>query len=284
MSCYLCKSKNYLKRSGSVRDSLNLDILECSDCGLVYLSSLSHIKEGHYEESGMHNSEINIEKWLQECKKDDNRRYEFVKDKVVDKALLDFGCGAGGFIEIVKQYTRKVSGVELEKSLQTSFKKRNLNVFANLLEVQKEGLKYDLITAFHVIEHLQNPKRVLKDLSSLLEENGEMIVEVPNSDDALLTLYENIDFQNFSYWSQHLFLFNENTMTELIKQSGLRLNWIRHIQRYPLSNHLYWMAKGHPGGHKKWSYLDSDELNFEYEKQLANIGKTDSIIAGISKF
>ena len=283
MSCYLCNSEKYLKRSGSVRDSFNIDILECSNCGLVYLSSLSHIKEGHYEGSGMHTAEIKIEKWLQECKEDDNRRYEFVKDKVVDKALLDFGCGAGGFMEIVKQYARKVSGVELEKALQPSFKKRKLKVFPNLLEVQKEGFKYDLITVFHVVEHLQNPKKVLEELSSVLEENGEMIVEVPNSDDALLTLYENDAFQNFSYWSQHLFLFNEKTMTELVKQAGLKLNWIRHVQRYPLSNHLYWMAKGKPGGQKIWSYLDSNELNLEYERQLANIGKTDTIIAGVSK-
>ena len=45
--------------------------------------------------------EIKIEKWLQECKEDDNLRYEFVKGKIANKTLLDFGCGAGGFIEIV---------------------------------------------------------------------------------------------------------------------------------------------------------------------------------------
>ena len=283
MSCYLCNSKNYFKRSGSVRDDSNIDILECSVCGLVYLSSLSHIKEGHYEESGMHSAELKIEKWLQESKEDDNRRYEFVKGKIANKTLLDFGCGAGGFIEIVKQYAKKVSGIELEKALQPSFKKRGLKVFPNMLEAQKEGLKYDLITAFHVVEHLHNPKRVLKELSKLLNEEGEMIIEVPNSDDVLLTLYENNGFQNFSYWSHHLFLFNEKTMTELVKKAGLKLNWIKHIQRYPLSNHLYWMAKGKPGGHKNWSYLDSNELNFEYERQLANICKTDTIIAGVSK-
>ena len=283
MSCYLCNSENYFKRSGSVRDDSNIDILECSVCGLVYLSSLSHIKEGHYEESGMHSVELKIEKWLQECKEDDNRRYEFVKGKIANKTLLDFGCGAGGFIEIVKLYAKKVSGIELEKALQPSFKKRGLKVFPNILKAQKEGLQYDLITAFHVVEHLQNPKRVLKELSKLLNEEGEMIIEVPNSDDVLLTLYENNGFQNFSYWSQHLFLFNEKTMTELVKQAGLKLNWIRHIQRYPLSNHLYWMAKGKPGGHKNWSYLDSNELNLEYERKLANIGKTDTIIAGVSK-
>jgi hypothetical protein len=58
MSCYLCKSDQYSQRAGSVRDNSNIDILECSDCGLVYLSSLNHIQDGHYEESGMHGDEV----------------------------------------------------------------------------------------------------------------------------------------------------------------------------------------------------------------------------------
>ena len=150
-------------------------------------------------------------------------------------------------------------------------------------EAQKQSKKYGIITAFHVVEHLKNPKEILKDLSQLLTENGEMIVDVPNSDDALLTLYESNDFQNFTYWSQHLFLFNEKTMTELIKQAGLKFNWIKYVQRYPLSNHLYWLAKGKPGGHQVFGCLNNDKLDQEYEHQLAAISKTDTIIVGISK-
>ena len=72
-------------------------------------------------------------------------------------------------------------------------------------------------------------------------------------------------------------------MTELIKQADLKLNWIKHVQRYPLSNHLYWLAKGKSNGHQKWNFLDNSKLNAEYENQLALIGKTDTIIVGVSK-
>jgi 2-polyprenyl-3-methyl-5-hydroxy-6-metoxy-1,4-benzoquinol methylase len=252
MSCYLCKSEKYNKRTGNVRDNSNIDILECSDCGLVYLSSLEHIQDGHYEESGMHEDEmLNIDNWLKVTEFDDKRRYDFVKEKIVNKNILDFGCGAGGFLDLAKKSASSVSGIELEKALQPSFRQRNLNVFENLSKAQEENKKYDVITAFHVVEHLKSPMETLKELSQLLLEGGRMIVEVPNSDDALLTLYENKAFQNFTYWSQHLFLFNEKTMTELVKKAGLKLNWIKHVQRYPLSNNLYWLAKGEPGGHQK---------------------------------
>ncbi len=155
MSCYLCKSDKYSKRPGSVRDNPNIDILECSDCGLVYLSSLNHIKDGHYEESGMHDGEApDIDNWLKETKLDDKRRYDFVKEKIANKNVLDFGCGVGGFLGMAKQSARNVSGVELERVLQPSFQERSLNVFSNLKELQEQSEKYDIITAFHVVEHL----------------------------------------------------------------------------------------------------------------------------------
>ncbi len=281
MSCYLCQNDKYTTRPGSVRDNKDINILECDNCGLVFLSSFNHIKKSHYEDSGMHDREaLDIDKWLESTEEDDKRRYQFVKEKITNKAVLDFGCGIGGFLNLVKNSASKADGVELEKALQSSFKQRKLNVFSNLSLVRG---KYDVITAFHVVEHLEKPKEILKQLSKFLTEDGEMIIEVPNSNDALLTLYENKPFQNFTYWSQHLFLFNEKTITELVKQAGLKLNWIKHIQRYSLSNHLYWLAKGKPGGHKVWDFMNNNKLDKEYEGQLAYIGKTDTIIVGISK-
>ena len=283
MGCYLCKSDDYFKRPGTVRDNPQINILECSGCGLVYLSSFEHIQDKHYEESGMHVGEIpEINSWLQATELDDRRRYEFVKDIIFDKNILDFGCGVGGFLGIAKSIVKTASGIELESALQSSFLKRNLNVYPSLEVANKENKKYQIITAFHVIEHLKNPKKILKNLADLLDENGEIIIEVPNSDDALLTLYESKDFQNFTYWSQHLFLFNSKTLTELFKQAGLKINWLKHIQRYQLSNHLYWLSKGASCGQKYWQFLDNNRLALEYERQLASIGKTDTLIASVS--
>jgi hypothetical protein len=43
------------------------------------------------------------------------------------------------------------------------------------------------------------------------------------------------------------------------------------------------LANGKPGGHQKWNFLNNKRLNSNYEAQLAAIGKTDTIIIGISK-
>lgn len=281
--CYLCCSEKYIIRPGSVRDNADIKILECGVCGLVYLSSQSHIEEGHYENSGMHDGEEpDIGAWLKEAQTDDERRYQLLKEQMTNKSILDFGCGIAGFLDRAKKTAATVAGIELEFALQPSFQTRGLTVFTSLNAVKENEQKWDLITAFHVVEHLPDPVGVLKELSSLLSEEGEMIIEVPSSDDVLLTFYENQPFQNFTYWSQHLFLFNANTIRSLVKKAGLKLNWVKHVQRYPLANHLYWLAKGKPGGHMKWGFINTDGLNEQYEKQLAALGLTDTIMVNIS--
>ena len=101
-----------------------------------------------------------------------------------------------------------VTGLEQEEALKESFSDRQLNVFSDIMDIPRSK-KYDIITAFHVIEHLSDPVSTLIELSKLLKNNGEIIIEVPSSDDALLTLYECDAFSNFTYLSQHLFLFNK---------------------------------------------------------------------------
>jgi hypothetical protein len=117
----------------------------------------------------------------------------------------------------------------------------------------------------------------------LLGERGELIIEVPSSNDALLTLYESVEFSRFTYWSNHLYLFNHYTLQKLVQKSHLKLNWIKQIQRYPLSNHLHWLSKGRPAGHKVWSFLDNESLTKEYEFALASAGFCDTIIASVSQ-
>ncbi len=58
---------------------------------------------------------------------------------------------------------------------------------------------------------------------------------------------------------------------------------MRQVQRYPLENHLYWLSQGKPGGHFRWSFMESDALNRQYGAMLANLGVADTIICGLSK-
>ena len=281
-ACYLCGGLSHVERCGQVRDNLALKVLECRSCGLVFLSSVDHISFEHYEQSGMHDSDtFAVEDWVRESDADDSRRFEFLRASLPEKRLLDFGCGAGGFLSKAQGLASHLVGVEPESRLSDYFRRCGLHVFSSLEAIVTTTEKFDLITAFHVVEHLPDPRETLRQLSKLTP-TGELIIEVPSSDDALLTLYECDAFTRFTYWSQHLFLFNPRTLEDLIRQAGLKLNWLKQVQRYPLSNHLYWLATGNPGGHKRWAALDSAVLHEIYSAQLGALGKCDTLLASIS--
>ncbi len=253
-TCYLCGNKEFNKREGMVRDNPELEILQCSNCGLVFLSSFGHINNGFYESSAMHEENDSIESWLNETAWDDERRFNYLRRVLENKYVLDFGCGNGGFMLRAKEIASLIEGVEIETRLEEHFQKNGLCVYKTIDEINRE---YDIITAFHVLEHIKDPIELLKKLASKLKGNGQIIIEVPNADDALLSLYKSKAFSEFTYWSCHLFLFNNETLKLLIKKAGLRVQYIKQIQRYPLSNHLYWLSFGKPGGHQKWGFLDS---------------------------
>ena len=119
INCYLCNSTTSTTLKGQVRDVPDLKIQECTDCGLVTLSSLEHIQPGFYEDSGMHGAEpIPIDDWLKETDWDDQRRFDMVKALLPNKELLDFGCGAGGFLNKARQLAKSVAGIELELRVQ----------------------------------------------------------------------------------------------------------------------------------------------------------------------
>jgi 2-polyprenyl-3-methyl-5-hydroxy-6-metoxy-1,4-benzoquinol methylase len=281
MTCYLCGSSDYKKRAGSVRDNDKLEILECNDCGLVFLSSCEHIDENYYEESNM-SEDLNVKEWLNETIVDDERRFEFVKEMILNKDIADFGSGAGGFLMRAKELAKSVVGIELDSKIKEHYKQNRITHTADIETIEDDSL--DVITAFHVVEHLSQPREILKALVRKLKKGGKLIIEVPNSDDALLSIYKNEAFSNFTYWSPHLFLYNAKTLNLLCKPLHVNIDFTKYIQRYSLANHLYWLSNDKPGGHQKWGgFIDSPELSRAYEAQLASIGATDTVIAHLTK-
>jgi 2-polyprenyl-3-methyl-5-hydroxy-6-metoxy-1,4-benzoquinol methylase len=198
-----------------------------------------------------------------------------LKPLLANKRVLDFGCGAGGFLNKAQELAGNVAGIELERRVRDYWEGK-IKIYPDFESAHGE---YDLITSFHVVEHLKDPREILKTLANMLAGDGRMVIEVPSSEDAFLTLYDSAAFQRFTYWSQHLFLFNTKTLLKLAEQAGLRIVAIQQHQRYTLANHLYWLSQDKPGGHQKWSFLDNQDLKTAYASSLAAMGKCDTLIA-----
>lgn len=284
MKCILCGNEEFECIHRGTRDVSNINVMKCSSCGMVQLDNLQYNTDCNYSEGGMLKNtysvtsdevcDISWDMWLKETEQDDIRRYEALKEICRDKRILEFGCGNGGFLRRIKGVASDVVGVELMDEAREHIRGEKIEVFKYLDEVKE---KYDVICMFMVIEHLNNPDEILSKIYDVLVPGGMLIVETVNSDDALISKYLCENFMDFTYWSEHVILFNSATLEALIKRNGFNTNWNTQIQRYSLANHLYWLAEGKPGGHKKWTEFNEQVLNAAYSSKLIEMGIADTL-------
>ena len=143
-----------------------------------------------------------------------------------------------------------------------------------------DNCSVDVCFSFHVLEHLPDPIKTLSILKNKIVKGGKLVIEVPHANDFLLNNVSNKDFKQFTLWSQHLVLHTRESLLRFLQSAGFVKINIIGVQRYPLSNHLNWLANGNPGGHKSsLSLIDSKLLNVEYEKSLSRINATDTLLA-----
>lgn len=278
MRCYLCHGEKISQVHGRCRDSATTKVLRCAGCGLVFLDNIGKVSEEFYEKSGMYEFEpINRPKLMAEEKMDTDRRAALLRPLVAGKRLLDFGCGTGAVAAAVRNACSSVSVLELNRAHREGISKDwGIEAVRDLKELRGG---FDLITLFHVLEHLPDPVATLKELKALLNPGGSILVEVPHANDALIGLYGSEAFKEFTYWSLHLFLFTESTLKAVFEKAGLGNPQINFVQRYNLANHLRWLAEGKPGGHEAWKQLSSPGLDSAYAEKLAELKATDTLIA-----
>ena len=208
---------------------------------------------------------------------DDYRRVNQFSKKLKNKDILDFGCGWGGFLRNIKNY-KSLSGVELRKEC-TSFIKNNIQKIDISDNINSFDKKFDIITMFHVLEHIPYQTEILKVLKSKLKNKGKIIIEVPHAEDFLILQEELKEFKNFTFWSEHLILHTYKSLKSILLKSGFKNIKIQYYQRYNFSNHLGWFLKRKPGGHNFYKEIVSDKLNSSYCENLIKLGQTDTLIA-----
>lgn len=276
LKCPICFGTGILIHKGT-RDNSKIDVYQCHNCGTKFLDKTE--QENDYENGFMYEknqlSDLDIEQRLQVFQSDDVRRYERVKNICAAKKVLDFGCGFGGFLNCISSVTDSYCGVELGGSEREYLREKGIKCFK---AIEESNEKYDVITLFHTFEHLSRPQLWLNKFSEYLSQDGYLIIEVPNADDILLSLYESNAFADFTYWSAHLFLYTARSLSVLIEECGkYRIESAEQVQRYTIANHLMWLAKGKPGGHHEWDMLDSKELSASYTRKLQELQMCDTL-------
>ena len=129
--------------------------------------------------------------------------------------LLDIGAGTGNFCETSKQNSWDVYGVEPNKNAREIAAKKNIFLHQSIEDFK--GQQFDVVTLWHVLEHLPDLENTITAIQKLLKPKGVLIVAVPN--------FNSFDAKHYKrFWAaydvpRHLWHFSQNSMSQLFSEN-----------------------------------------------------------------
>ena len=137
-----------------------------------------------------------------------------------DKTLLDIGSGTGDFLLACKQKGWNIKGIEPNnKANRETRNKTQVEISKDILEVGNE--QFDVITMWHVLEHVPNINEYISLVRKLLKPNGTLVVAVPNYKSYDATYYK-------EYWAaydvpRHLWHFSRLSINNLFQLVNMKV-------------------------------------------------------------
>lgn len=145
--------------------------------------------------------------------------------------ILDLGCGTGEFLAELKKRGCEVWGVDFNKKFIESAKKffglKNLYAmsFDDFFKIDNLP-KFDIITFFEVLEHIDNPLEFIQNVKNLLKENGMIVLSVPSRERILVNLIKG-DFP-----PHHLSRWNEKAISNLFSKIGFKIFRVDYVKQF----------------------------------------------------
>ncbi len=143
--------------------------------------------------------------------------------------LLDVGCGSGTLIGLLKRRGFRPMGVDFSAEAAAVAEKENgvRVVTGSLIDAAFPAQSFDVVTLFHVMEHVTNPREVLGEVARILRPGGVAILQVPNIDSWQFRMFG-------AKWygldiPRHLIDYPAGAMLRLLRDTGFRPRRIRHF-------------------------------------------------------
>ncbi len=236
--CPGCKSRNIsfvLKASDYTVSHEVFEIWQCNICTLRFTQSIPDKDEiTAYYKSENYISHSNTDKgfvnflYHKVRKRTLNAKRKLISESTGINAgyILDIGCGTGSFLNTMKQSGWRITGLEPDEIARAKAKELyNLDVHlpGDLFNLPHSG--FDVITMWHVLEHVHELQDYLTQLRFLLKPDGLIFIAVPN-----YTCYDESVY--LKYWAaydvpRHLYHFSPDAMINLLVDNKLKLKSIK---------------------------------------------------------
>jgi 2-polyprenyl-3-methyl-5-hydroxy-6-metoxy-1,4-benzoquinol methylase len=209
------KAAQFLPDAGSLKNDrgINLELCQCSGCGLVQLNSdpVSYYKEV-------------IRATAVSREMNDFRLRQFdgflKKFSLKGKKVIEIGCGRGEYLSLIQQSGVEAYGLEYSAQSVKYCVKNGLKVSKGFIQNRPAKLKHAPFDAFFILnflEHLPYPNMVLRAIFDNLADSAVGVVEVPNFDFILQNKLSS------EFTTDHLLYFTKETLNTALSLNGFEI-------------------------------------------------------------
>ena len=192
---------------------VDLDIYQCSGCGLVQLTNepVSYYKEV-----------IRAAAFSEEMREFRLKQFENFVEKynLYGKKVLEVGCGKGEYLSLMNESGVEAHGIEYSQESVDYCVSSRLNVSKKYIESDKDSIQGSPFEAFFIMnffEHLPDPNTALKGIANNLTDDGIGLIEVPNFN----MIIQKKLFSEFI--NDHLFYFTKDTLEAALVHNGFEI-------------------------------------------------------------
>lgn len=237
-NCPICgkkEFKNFIVVKDKSVSQESFVIVQCENCGFKFTNPRpDEASIGKYYESEDYISHSNTNKGIL------SKAYKIVRSIAVkDKVelvsavgskgkILDYGCGTGYFLASCQNDGWEVEGFEPNAKANSQASITLGKKIENQSLQKFENQQFDVITLWHVLEHIHCLNETFETLNKLLKPNGAFVIAVPNADSLDAKLYA----ENWAAYDvpRHLYHFNQATMKRFLKKHKLSVEDIKPMK------------------------------------------------------
>ena len=219
VSCVLCGADDYTL----VDVQRGYRIVECRQCGLVYLNprpSPEWLARSYQDY--LPSDADGVANWTRMMA----GLYRTARRRLIQRypsggRLLDVGCAYGHFLEIMRGAGWQVEGIEICEPVVAACRRKGLQVqTATLATADLPPMRYDAVTMFYVLEHVTDPMKGLRKILASLKPGGFCLVRVPDTTPIVKTLVR-LGRQTELYDPPyHLFDYSPRVLTRMLRETG----------------------------------------------------------------
>ncbi len=235
-SCNLCGSRESQNMAIIIKNGQQHLFVQCRSCRLVYMKSIPSPEDLTKFYQNSYRNECDPGSNPEMIDKGTSLRAKIYSQWVTrsfpeepqQKRILDIGCATGNFLHILNGKGWDTHGIEPDPKYADYSRSQGITVHNSTLEqANLPANSFNVITAFHTIEHLYDPSTSLNRIRDLLSPNGTLFVVVPNVDNFRFKIDPR--YRRWFFSPAHVYYFTPKTISRMLENAGLRVSSVTTV-------------------------------------------------------